>query len=331
MNPYVKTELFLDLYKQLEKAGRKHFPDVPESAPIITRISGLSMLREFKEDIEYCRVVRNFLVHTPRIKGMYPVLPSDDMIELLKTCIERLKSPAKAMDYAIKAKNMFTATLDSKITFVTDYMNRYGFTHVPVLDENQRLIGVFSDNAIYSYICAKGTIHIGENTTLNDICEFLPIHTHTPQLWPWALWGATLWGPRQPSPSTARGCVPAPRPSGCWPFATTPAPPLSWVWWEQAFLPTARWASCSIWSTWPAPAWWGCSFAFTDPKRSRELTQRPPRSRPNALPPPLPRQSPGPWAPPSTSAPLSSSSPSFCACCLWRDFCPPWRRGLGGC
>lgn len=179
MNPYVKTELFLDLYKQLEKAGRKHFPDVPESAPIITRISGLSLLREFKEDIEYCRVVRNFLVHTPRIKGMYPVLPSDDMIELLKQCIERLKSPAKAMDYAIKTKNMFTANLNSKIIFVTDYMNRYGFTHVPVLDENQRLIGVFSDNAIYSYICAKGAIHIGENTTLNDICEFLPIHTHS--------------------------------------------------------------------------------------------------------------------------------------------------------
>ncbi len=178
MNPYDKTELFLDLYKKLEKVGRSHFPSVPESAPIITKVSKLSILKEFKEDIEYCRVVRNFLIHTPRIKGMYPVVPSDDMIELLKNCIKRLESPEKAIDYAIKIKNMFTAKLDSKIISITNYMNKYGFTHVPVLDESGKLIGVFSDNAIYSYICAKGTIHIDEETTLNDICEFLPIYAH---------------------------------------------------------------------------------------------------------------------------------------------------------
>lgn len=179
MNPYEKTEKFLDLYKQLEKAGRKHFPDAPESAPIITRLSTLSILKEFKEDIEYCRVVRNFLVHTPRIKGMYPIQPSDDMIELLQTCIDRLKNPLMAMDFAVKYRNMFTATLDTKIAYITDYMNRYGFTHVPVLDSEQRLIGVFSDNAIYSYICKNGTIHIGEDTTLEEISEVLPVYTHS--------------------------------------------------------------------------------------------------------------------------------------------------------
>ncbi len=178
MNPYEKTELFLDLYKQLEKAGRKHFPDAPENAPIITRIAAMPMLKEFREDIEYCRVVRNFLVHTPRIKGMYPILPSDDMIELLKKCINRLKSPLKAMDYAVKIKNMLTAKIDTKITYITDYMNRCGFTHVPVLDDMGKIAGVFSDNAIYSYICDKGNLNIDSNTTFEVLGEYLSIYNH---------------------------------------------------------------------------------------------------------------------------------------------------------
>lgn len=178
MNPYEKTEQFLDLYKQFEKTGRKQFPDAPENAPVITRLANLPMLREFKDDIEYCRVVRNFLVHTPKIKGMYPVLPSDEMIEVLQRCINRVNNPIKTIDYSIKLANMFTATLNSKIVYVTDYMNKYGFTHVPVIDEQNRLIGVFSDNALYTFICEKGTIHITEETTLNEIVEYLPIYAH---------------------------------------------------------------------------------------------------------------------------------------------------------
>ena len=85
MGSYVKTEQFLDLYKRLEKTGRKHFPRLPENAPIINKLCEIATLRPSKDDIEYCRTVRNFLVHTPKIKNMYPVIPSDEMIELLKT------------------------------------------------------------------------------------------------------------------------------------------------------------------------------------------------------------------------------------------------------
>lgn len=173
-----RTEKFLDLYRQLERAGRKHFPGTPDNAPIIGRLGGLTILKEYKDDIEYCRVVRNFLVHTPRVKGVYPIEPSEEMNELLQVCIDRLNNPIKAMDYSIKLKNMYTATLSTKISAVTDYMNNYGFTHVPVLDCFNKLIGVFSDNAIYTYICENGTINIDKDTELRLIENFLPVHAH---------------------------------------------------------------------------------------------------------------------------------------------------------
>lgn len=169
---------FLDLYRQLEKIGRaNYFPEVPEGSPIIARLTTIPALREFKEDIEYCRVVRNFLVHTPRVRNVYPVIPSDDMIKILERCVSRVKSPIKAMDFAIRRENMFTAALDHKVVKVTNYMNSRGFTHVPIFHEN-KLLGVFSDNVIYSYICDRGTLHIDENTEFIEFINYLGLSYH---------------------------------------------------------------------------------------------------------------------------------------------------------
>lgn len=172
------TDKFLDLYRQLEIIGRaNYFPELPEGSPIITRLTTIPALREFKEDVEYCRVVRNFLVHTPRVRDVYPVIPSDDMIKILEKCVARVKSPTKAMSFAIRRENMFTASLDHKVIKVTNYMNNKGFTHIPIFHED-KLLGVFSDNVIYSYICDKGTMHIDENTEFTEFINYLGLSCH---------------------------------------------------------------------------------------------------------------------------------------------------------
>lgn len=187
------TDKFLDLYRQLEKIGRaNYFPEVPEGSPIITRLTTIPSLREFKEDIEYCRVVRNFLVHTPRVRNVYPVIPSDDMIKILEKCISRVKSPIKAMDFAIKRENMFSATLNNKVTKVTNYMNNKGFTHVPIFEED-KLLGVFSDNVFYSYICDNGTIHIDENTEFIELINYLGLSYHKNEYFAFIRADATLF------------------------------------------------------------------------------------------------------------------------------------------
>ncbi len=172
------TERFLDLYRQLEKIGRtNYFPESPEGAPIITRLTTIPSLRELREDIEYCRVVRNFLVHTPKVNDVYPVIPSNDMIKILEKCVDRVKSPTKAISFAIRHENMFMAKPEDRVAKITDYMNKKGFTHVPVFSE-KKLVGVFSDNVIYSYICDKGTVHIDENTRLSEFMEYLYLDNH---------------------------------------------------------------------------------------------------------------------------------------------------------
>ena len=172
------TEEFLDLYARLESEGRAaYFKKAPENENIIGRLMNLPQLREYKEDINYCRVVRNFLVHTPRVNSGYAISPAPEMIELLKRLIKEIKNPPRAIDYAIKINNMFTVNLKSNIVDVVRYMQTMGFTHVPVI-ENDKIYGVFSANVLYTYLSQAKEVGTFD-TSLELVNDYLPLHKHT--------------------------------------------------------------------------------------------------------------------------------------------------------
>lgn len=88
-----RTEEFLDLYRKLEHIGREiYFPN-SNNAPIIGRLQALPVLKEFKEEIDYCRVVRNFLVHNPKVNGAYPIAPSEmKCLMYFAKCVDRINA-----------------------------------------------------------------------------------------------------------------------------------------------------------------------------------------------------------------------------------------------
>lgn len=170
---------FLDLYRQLERDGRqKYFPKSSEKEGIMGRLMCVPELRDIKNDLDYCRVVRNFLVHTPKVNGQYPIIPSPDMITFLKKCIKRIKNPILAIDYSVKRPNMYFAKLNDKVVTVAHYMSSKKFTHVPVFSSNT-LIGVFSSDVLYTYISKNPSITITEDTTMDIFLPYLPVHSHS--------------------------------------------------------------------------------------------------------------------------------------------------------
>ena len=173
-----KGELFLELYRELESVARKSFfPEAPESEGIIGRVMSLPQLRPQREAIDYCRVVRNFLVHNPKVDGVYPITPSDEMIELLRKCVYSLKHPDLALPHSIKRKNLYFTTPETKVMDLIEIMNKRGFTHIPVIDKGE-FVGVFSDNVIYSYLCNEGELHINESTRISQFSNYYHIFGH---------------------------------------------------------------------------------------------------------------------------------------------------------
>lgn len=173
------TDEFLDLYRILEIEGKeKYFPKSGEGENIIGRLMNTPQLREYKEDINYCRVVRNFLVHTPKVNQTYSIMPSPEMVAFLKDLIKEIKNPPLAKDYAIKINNMYTVSLKSNIVDVVRYMQTMGFTHVPVIEDG-KIYGVFSANVLYTYLSKTNEEIKTFDTDLSLLKDYLPLHKHT--------------------------------------------------------------------------------------------------------------------------------------------------------
>ncbi len=173
-----QTEKFLQLYKQLEFEGRRiYFPNSKENESIIGRLFTVPQLKKFKEDLDYCRVVRNFLTHNPKVGGVYPIIPSYEMIKLLEKCLNVISNPPKALDFAVPIERIYTASPDSKLSEVVKVMNSFTYTHIPIID-GERLIGVFSENTVFTYMCYENSITINEDTEIRQFQKYIPLDEH---------------------------------------------------------------------------------------------------------------------------------------------------------
>ncbi len=174
-----QTDKFLQLYKQLEFEGRRiYFPEAKVNESIIGRLFTVPQLKKFKEDLDYCRIVRNFLTHNPKVGGVYPIIPSTEMIKLLEHCLEVIINPPKAIDYSIPIDKIYTADLDTNLNEVLKVMNLFTYTHIPIID-NGKTFGIFSENTIFSYICHEKKINITDDTTVRLFEKYLPLDDHS--------------------------------------------------------------------------------------------------------------------------------------------------------
>ena len=166
------TDEFLDLYKQLEYVGRNtFFPHAAESENIVGRLLNLPQLAKYKEEINYCRVVRNFLTHNPRVGGAYPLEPSAQMLKLMRRILSALEKPPLAMDFAIRRKHMLTVSPADSAVDVMHRMREKAYTHAPVVSKG-KLLGVFSDGVVSDYICAHHGIVLTAETTVGQFREY---------------------------------------------------------------------------------------------------------------------------------------------------------------
>lgn len=169
-----KTEQFLDLYKQLETACSNILGIQKNNF-----ISALSHRADFKNiglELDYIRDVRNLLTHRPQIDEKYAVEPSDAIIDLLESVLRKINDPMTAMEIMVPTSNILYGTYDSKILSTMEEMYKRAFTHLPILDD-QKVVGVFSDNTLMNYIL-HGSGEISSEITFSQIEDVLSFNQH---------------------------------------------------------------------------------------------------------------------------------------------------------
>lgn len=174
------NELFLEKYRELENLIKnKLTSEYRGNSPIYNYIRELynspySNDHERGEKLDIFRELRNQMSHK-NVDGIFEV--SNDAIIFLENEIKIIQNPICAKNICIKFKDIHYATLDSSLNNVMKTMIKYGYSHIPVLNEN-KLIGVFSENTIFTIYNSDHNILNKENIILNDISYYLDINNH---------------------------------------------------------------------------------------------------------------------------------------------------------
>ena len=171
--------LFAERWKELESATRIAFPtwDGKEVEKFLKKmhVEGIDFTR-----LMALRYVRNALTHNPLLNGNPIVTVNAGVVSFLDEVIARLKKLPMVSNIWIPRSEVYFGSLDDPISTVVGDMLTNVYSHVPVLDSDDKVLGVFSESTMLEM--NKAGIRDDGKTTLSAVAEFLPCDRHTAEV-----------------------------------------------------------------------------------------------------------------------------------------------------
>ncbi len=172
-----KNQLFLRMYNELDALLRIEYKMNDRDESAVARYERSLRLPK-ANNIRLIREMRNTLTHNTTNFSMNAFEVSDDTIKFLQSVIDEFKNPKKAYDICVLKSKLLFATLTTKSKDIIDAMVEKGFSHIPVLDEKENLLGVFSETTIFSFLGVYDKIILNDESTINDFINFIPLDNH---------------------------------------------------------------------------------------------------------------------------------------------------------
>lgn len=166
-------ELFLNTYRDLEELLCAKYGMRSGAVQEFAAREG----KRYSEDLNLCRDIRNLLSHHAEVDGSDAVIPSEAVQHRLEEILAFAKDPPRALSVSTRLENLFRAEPEDKVSYLTDAMERRGYSHVPVLDKEHRLTGVFSVSTLFSYAKRHPDFSFKE-LTVGDMADCLPPESH---------------------------------------------------------------------------------------------------------------------------------------------------------
>lgn len=167
-----RAEDFLERYRILEEELiQKYDTDEKSGSPVVRFISDKEG-RPFREKLNFCREIRNFLSHHSELDGEPLIEPSESIIRFLDEVTNYLQKPPLALSYATQFCDILKAGPKNKVVTVMRKMQKLGFSHVPVLKDGT-LIGVFSISTFFNYALKNNLAALNDEMLIEDFDELL--------------------------------------------------------------------------------------------------------------------------------------------------------------
>ena len=174
-----RADLFLDKYRELEEElNRKYGPEEKSFGSPVVRFINDKEGRDYRERLDICREIRNFLSHHSEFGGERIIQPSESLIRFLDEVTDYLRQPPKALSCATLFADILKTTRSQKAQTVMKKMERQGFSHVPVIESGE-CVGVFSVSTVFTYALLNGMTGISDDMIIGDFSELLPPDRHS--------------------------------------------------------------------------------------------------------------------------------------------------------
>ena len=180
---YSQSVETIEVIKELETLIRDKFfygDDSKNLESMYKEIENQRPYNAFKKELIIARKTRNIIVHNKydEYKGL--IANNIEIINKLKKLIELIKYPPKAIetDMVIKYEKICKKSLNDNVIATMKEMKNNIFTHIPIV-QNNKVIGVFSENTLFDIFLNGENIIIDESINFGDINEYLHIENHT--------------------------------------------------------------------------------------------------------------------------------------------------------
>lgn len=169
------VELFIEEYKKLEEAVRR-VHGVGKNTSIVSVLKEDSRYSRFKDNIQSCADLRNFYQHDSKLNNRYLADVSDDAIRFVRQLTEYVNNRERCKNSCVNIKNVYWRTMNDSVKLTMQTMRDKLYTHVPIL-ENGRVVGVFDENSLFSFISSSedDIFEFDNNLSFNDLREYIQL------------------------------------------------------------------------------------------------------------------------------------------------------------
>lgn len=187
VNFYKEADDFKILFNEIEDLLRKrceqrsvrgYYQYMPYSECISKLLISKDMLiKHYKNELEEIGELRNYMMHNSTRNYAYPVYPSPEYNELLRTIIGEIKQPKTIYNSKMCVRNdghMLWASLTDNVQDTVRKMLEKVYTQVPILEDG-RMVGVFSESSLIEMFKEGNDIANDPHVRFENILEYIDI------------------------------------------------------------------------------------------------------------------------------------------------------------
>ncbi len=171
------TGKFIALCKELESSVKARYGGTSHGESAYVFLSKKAEFKPYTKELDLIREVRNLIQHKDvEVKGKEAIYVDEVLMDALREIIQLVKHPETVGN--ICTRDLETASLDTPVKDVMRRMLDTSYSHIPVLDDQGRLIGIFSENTIFTRVAKEGMEALSEQDCVRDYGAYLDIRDH---------------------------------------------------------------------------------------------------------------------------------------------------------